>query len=514
MPKSVKILLIYALTLIPFLETFREYQLVSAIAFGIYFLDTGFHFIGKQDIFKQLMIVPPVLFSLIAFFSGDFWLFFPLSLYPLALEKAEGNPYKALQMGVIVTGAVLSFLTGDSSGTIAEKFHSYSPLFFACIFPLFVSKTNAQPCSVSEIKESEQIDELKATIEELREENETIRGGLPQRNLLTAILGLDYAGFDYDSAVKKTIDTIYESAEAIFVSYYRLDNKAQKFILKAQSGKSPLRLEKETPSGIGMIGRVVTVGQYIYINDLHNKEQDEAKRNLLKEMDALLSIPILSNGEIVAAIYMGLPKMRQERESDTLNLCLIAAEKLGREFEKMDCHITVKKQGETDQLTGLYNRQYFDKIFDKEFQRAKHNGQPMAYIELDMDYFKQMNDSHGHQFGDQVLQTAAEVFQRNVRPSDVVCRTGGDEFSIILIDADKAVTFEVLKRIKEDYTKVAEEKLFVATKDGEAVKSSLSMGAAVCPHDKIKHPTDLIKLADAAVYYVKNNGKNNFAIAK
>jgi two-component system cell cycle response regulator len=206
--------------------------------------------------------------------------------------------------------------------------------------------------------------------------------------------------------------------------------------------------------------------------------------------------------------------MPEEEQTVCISLCETVAKKLGRELERLNVHSHVEKKSLTDKLTGLYNRQFFDDAIEQEFQKAKENGTNLAYVMLDLDYFKQMNDCHGHDFGDKVLMLASEIFSRNIRKTDFACRTGGDEFSLIITDASKEAVYEIVKRIRSDYANAVEKYNLYAEKDGKPVKSSLSIGVAVYPHPKAVSATTLVKLADLAVYHVKKNGKNSFCFVK
>ena len=207
-------------------------------------------------------------------------------------------------------------------------------------------------------------------------------------------------------------------------------------------------------------------------------------------MDSILAIPIVVNGAVKAVVSVGLPKLSKKKEMDIINLCCIVANKVSLEFVKMEQHVATEKKSITDKLTGLYNRQFFDAKIKDELNNAKLENRKLAYVEIDLDFFKQMNDTHGHEFGDMVLKTAADIFKKNIRNSDYAFRQGGDEFSLLLLGVDSPKAYDIVKHIKIEYAKKVEELHLYAKKDGVDVKSSFSIGIAVYPHPKVEDAKD------------------------
>ena len=101
-----------------------------------------------------------------------------------------------------------------------------------------------------------------------------------------------------------------------------------------------------------------------------------------------------------------------------------------------------------DELTGLYNRRYFDRHLSLMFTKAQQQGRHMAVMMLDLDYFKAVNDTHGHGAGDEVLKEFALRLQRNIRGVDLACRYGGEEFVVLMPDTDAAIAGAVAERVR------------------------------------------------------------------
>ncbi len=158
-----------------------------------------------------------------------------------------------------------------------------------------------------------------------------------------------------------------------------------------------------------------------------------------------------------------------------------------------------------DVLTGLANRRRFDTELQRHLERCRRYGQSGAVLLLDLDNFKQVNDSLGHNAGDQLLVTIGGILRRSVRDTDVVARLGGDEFALLLTDGDQAgaerVGRDVVDRVRE----------LAATLDGVRRRVTASVGA-VTFQAASEHATDILALADMTMYDAKEAGRNQVAV--
>ncbi|HBR1414444.1 TPA: diguanylate cyclase [Klebsiella pneumoniae] len=154
-----------------------------------------------------------------------------------------------------------------------------------------------------------------------------------------------------------------------------------------------------------------------------------------------------------------------------------------------------------DVLTRLLNRRFLPTIFKREILHASRIGSELSVLIIDVDKFKQINDTHGHHLGDEILRKVSQVFYNNVRSSDYVFRYGGDEFLIVMTEASQKETFQIAERIR-----LLVNKLSVKTADGETIIPSLSIGIAMFNG----HPDyeRLIQAADEALYRAKARGRN------
>ena len=157
----------------------------------------------------------------------------------------------------------------------------------------------------------------------------------------------------------------------------------------------------------------------------------------------------------------------------------------------------------TDQLTGLHNRRYMSRHLDNLVETAKTSGKPIAFVIMDIDYFKAVNDSYGHDIGDEVLKEFAGRIAANVRGIDLACRYGGEEFVVVMPDTDVAFAMSVSERLR----KSNETTPFPISRDPKNLKLTISIGIAGSEGDG-DSAAALLHRADQALYRAKRTGRN------
>jgi diguanylate cyclase (GGDEF)-like protein len=161
----------------------------------------------------------------------------------------------------------------------------------------------------------------------------------------------------------------------------------------------------------------------------------------------------------------------------------------------------VREQALTDPLTGVYNRRYFFEMGNLEIEQARRSGRGLGVILLDLDHFKQVNDTYGHLAGDQILAQVAHILREQVRSSDVICRYGGEEFAVLLPEINMMGALQVAERLNQEIYRTS-----VTSRKGE-VRVSVSMGVAML--DAETHTIDdMLHQADRALYAAKQAGRN------
>jgi diguanylate cyclase (GGDEF)-like protein len=165
----------------------------------------------------------------------------------------------------------------------------------------------------------------------------------------------------------------------------------------------------------------------------------------------------------------------------------------------------LRQAGLTDPLTALNNRRFFEQRLVEEFDRARRTRRPLCCLMIDIDFFKQVNDTYGHQVGDKVLQSVSKTMVEQMRRTDVLARYGGEEFVVLLPETLAATAWDVADRLK---ARVAMDK--VAVDGGEEISVSVSIGLSVLDSfDSAQDtPKTLLAYADQALYKAKNGGRN------
>jgi diguanylate cyclase (GGDEF)-like protein len=167
-----------------------------------------------------------------------------------------------------------------------------------------------------------------------------------------------------------------------------------------------------------------------------------------------------------------------------------------------------RKRAITDELTGVYNRHFLDDALVNQVQRAKERGSLLALVMVDLDHFRSLNETYGHEIGDDILLAAVSVFRKHLRKSDILARYGGDEFTILLPQTGVEEAKTIAQRICEEVCGLD----IVPPRSGACTRVTTSQGIAVFPHHAEDVPA-LLKRADEALYRAKELGRNRVACA-
>lgn len=165
----------------------------------------------------------------------------------------------------------------------------------------------------------------------------------------------------------------------------------------------------------------------------------------------------------------------------------------------------LKTASRVDGLTGLYNRRYWQERFDEVFKLSKRREKPSTAMMLDIDHFKRINDTYGHQAGDKVIKMLATLIKRCIRETDLAGRYGGEEFAIILTDSALDNAKVVAERIRQFAQRLEVEH------EGKTIRFTISLGLAEFDSN-IKGAMGWLELADQALYEAKQNGRNQHRV--
>ena len=172
-------------------------------------------------------------------------------------------------------------------------------------------------------------------------------------------------------------------------------------------------------------------------------------------------------------------------------------------IEKLQADL--REQAIRDPLTGLYNRRYLYETMGRELARAKRENYPISFMMMDIDHFKQVNDTHGHSAGDQVLVALADLLRTHTRQGDIACRYGGEEFLVIMAEVGEVDAKRRAEEICSNFNNLQ------IDYSGIKLSAAISIGAAFYPRDG--NDSDMvIKAADAAMYKAKQDGRNRVRV--
>jgi diguanylate cyclase (GGDEF)-like protein len=245
----------------------------------------------------------------------------------------------------------------------------------------------------------------------------------------------------------------------------------------------------------------------VIVEDFSKQPRSRACRKLIREMGAAAcwSEPIFSSSrQLLGALRLYLKQAGRPDQDDTA-LLLQAAQLSALSIERKRLEQQIYSQACYDPLTHLPNRRLFGNRLHEEIVKAERGAYGLAVLFIDLDHFKEINDTWGHEAGDGVLVEAAQRIQACVRESDTVARLGGDEFVIILPEVGNTRPFE---RVAQNIVSVMGRPFYYAAHDATV---SASIGIAIYPVDAT-HPEALIHCADMAMYAAKETGGNTYSI--
>jgi len=254
------------------------------------------------------------------------------------------------------------------------------------------------------------------------------------------------------------------------------------------------------PGEFSLTGEVLRQGRSIVFDDPATLPPLPPILDRSKPGNAVLAAPLIADGQKLGAVLINFVH-GHTFTPDEIALCEQAAGQVALATAKVQLYEETQKLAITDDLTGVYNRRGLYELGKREFERAMRFRRPLSLIMLDIDHFKQFNDSYGHVIGDQALHWLAGVLQENVRDIDVVGRYGGEEFVVLLPENHLTASHQVAERIR-----MAVEESTFNTPAGE-MSITISLGVtATSVQDRDLDA--LVRRADAALYHSKESGRN------
>ena len=220
-----------------------------------------------------------------------------------------------------------------------------------------------------------------------------------------------------------------------------------------------------------------------------------------------LCVPILEQGETLGILHFQATDEAPHLEASQLSFKTTFAGQLGLSIANIRLREALRTQSVRDALTGLYNRRYLEEILEREVRRAARASQSLGVLMIDLDHFKNFNDTYGHDAGDAVLRETGASLTKGIRAEDFVCRFGGEEFVVILPTANLEAACA-----RAESLRLKMKELTVLHQGKSMGMLTISVGVAVFP-DHGSSPKELMAAADAALYEAKRNGRDQIAVA-
>ena len=245
----------------------------------------------------------------------------------------------------------------------------------------------------------------------------------------------------------------------------------------------------------------------IYVDELDKDSEQKRYREKLKKLKIHIIAPIVYSERLQGIIGIGEKLYGNEISQTDFELFHVLVNIISISIENALHYEEVKNLSLTDGMTNLHNYRYFSIRLKEELNRAKRNKAKVSLLILDIDHFKNYNDTLGHQAGDEALRTLGRVLKSTVRDEDVVSRYGGEEFCIILPGISKNDITPLGERVR----RIIELHQFYKERVQPTGRLTVSLGGATYPDDA-KESDELIQKADQALYRAKNLGRNQLII--
>lgn len=231
------------------------------------------------------------------------------------------------------------------------------------------------------------------------------------------------------------------------------------------------------------------------------------RENNLANCQDYLCLPLIAQRETLGLLHL-MTEENQALGEDRQQLARTVGEQISLALANLHLQERLRNQSIRDPLTGLFNRRYLEESLEREINRALRSKKPLGLIMLDIDFFKKFNDTHGHDAGDAVLRQVAEMLSNYLRKADSACRYGGEEFTLILPEADLASACQKAEQLRE-----AARRLEIQYGRAIVGPISLSLGVACFPQHG-NTGEELLHAADAALYQSKADGRDRVTPAE
>lgn len=284
------------------------------------------------------------------------------------------------------------------------------------------------------------------------------------------------------------------------ISVYKASGKAVESGFNQQVRHLKVALTEQSNSLLS-VGLLDGMPLHLTADTIQNYADDPVIQLLKSE--ELAVVPLKAKDKVNGIILADNFITKKPISKDDLRMLIMLANQAGLAIENSQLFELTVMRAHSDSLSGLWNHGYFQYLLQDELEKARITKDPLSLILLDIDDFKVYNDALGHQTGDKILKELSAFLKSHSRKMDLVCRYGGEEFTVILPQTDKKEAFLIAERLRQDIEKhhFAHEEVLPHK------KLTLSLGLATFPEHGIS-PAELLTHSDKSLYQAKHKGKN------
>jgi len=314
------------------------------------------------------------------------------------------------------------------------------------------------------------------------------------------------SALDLKAVLQTLVGAASGLAEARYAALAVIDEKGElAYFYTAGMTESERQLIGVLPHGLGLLGAILQERVPIRLAEIGSDPRSVGFPANHPPMKSFLGVPIMARGVLLGSLYLTEKIKEQVFTQEDEDLIVGLAADAAIAIERAKLFGEVQQLASTDSLTGLHNRRHFMELAKREFGRARRYQRPLATIMLDIDHFKQVNDTYGHAVGDQVLQIVAERCQKTVREIDILGRYGGEEFVVLLLETGLDGARIMAERLRTAITSKP-------VHAGEGLELNVTASLGVAQRDENTTSLEiLIARADQAMYIAKHKGRNRVA---
>jgi diguanylate cyclase (GGDEF)-like protein len=317
------------------------------------------------------------------------------------------------------------------------------------------------------------------------------------------------SSLDLDSILQTIMEKMAEYFQPDTWSLLMVDEQNELYFAIAVGQAAEALKNIRLKVGEGIAGHVAKYGEKLIVPDVRADGRFSTRIDQLTQLEtrSIICVPLKSKLRVLGVIQLVNVDMDHFGEQEWFflqSICDYAAISIenARAFEKIQ-ELTI-----TDDCTGLYNARHLYKTLETEVYRSARFAYEFSVLFIDLDHFKQVNDTHGHLVGSKLLAEIGYLIKAQLRLIDFAFRYGGDEFVILLPQTGKDSALVVARRLRDSLRASC-----FCKEEGLNLNVRASMGLATYPHDA-KSPHDIIRQADEMMYMVKNSTRDNIGIAQ